>query len=258
MELLLAIDLMNVVRRVYEANPAPDTVEKAQASLRASLGSLRRAVREHSPTHVVLALDAGGETWRHRLYASYKAQRKPMPLALEVELHGFVDELTVQGWPVLSLLDVEADDTLGSIAVTACEQQLPTVVLSTDKDLVHLAKFGARVYDQYAQVWRDEKWCQDKFGVQPSLLLDYLAMVGDPVDGIPGIPRVGAKTASKLLTQYGSLDGVLAAAHEIPGKIGECVRTSGELVSVSRQLTSLKLDLFEPGFNLRKFEVPAL
>jgi protein Xni len=245
--LLLLVDGLNVFRRVYEANPAPESLEKAQGAMRSSYASLKRALREHRPTHVMLAMDVQGPTWRHALYPEYKAGRTPMPDVLRAELETFLPRLRGEGWHIQAQPGVEADDVIGSAAFEACSLGVPTVVLSTDKDLASLLQCGAQIRNHFDESWRDLAWCEKKFGVGPELILDWLALTGDPVDGIPGVPGVGTKTASKLLLEYGNLSGVLSAASGIKGKLGERLREHTGLARLSRELTELRLDLFMGG-----------
>lgn len=253
---LLLVDGLNLIRRVYEANLAPDSTEKAQGALRSSLSSFNRALREHAPTHCLWAFDAGGPTWRHVLYPAYKAARKPMPTFLKDELVPFKESLAQNGWAMAEPLGFEADDALGSLAVTASEQGIEVVVLSTDKDLASLAAYpGVSVHDHFGNIRRDAEWCKGKFGVGPELILDWLALTGDAVDGIPGVEGVGAKTATKLLLDHGDLRGVLNAAVDlnIPGKVGARLHLQRDVAQLSRELTTLKLDLFKDRFDLAEF-----
>lgn len=240
---LLAVDGLNLVRRVYEANPAPDSDDKAKGAVRASLSSLKRAVREHQPTHALLAFDAGGHTWRHNLYAAYRQSRKPMPEPLKQALPGLLTQWAELGFCVRQIPGVEADDTVGTVVHKASARGVPCVVLSTDKDLAGLMSSSVRVRDHFKPEWRDEAWALKKFGVAPNLIADWLALTGDSVDDIPGVPGVGEKTAARLLNEHGNLEAVLAAAASIKGKLGERLQQHQGLARLSRQLTQLKCDV---------------
>lgn len=242
---LLLIDGFNIVRRVYGANPAPDSSEKAKAVLKNSLSSFRRALETHKPTHVLAPFDFGGPTWRHELYADYKKKRKPMPQELSDEMPAFYERLRDElGVPTVLVPGVEADDVLSTaVARWDTAKRGPVTVLSTDKDIAVLGLQGARVWNHFDLLWHDEEWCQKKFGVTLALLPDLLALTGDSSDDIPGVPSVAEKTAAKLLNTYGSLDGVIAAAPTVKGKLGENLRASIELVRMARQLVSFKTDI---------------
>lgn len=241
---LLLIDGLNIVRRVYEANPAPDSADKAQGAVRSSLASFRRALEEHKPTHVLAPFDFGGPTWRHRLYADYRKKRKPMPTELREVLPGLYEKLHEIGVPTLSLPDVEADDVLATAFYKwDVSKRGPVTLLSTDKDLAKLVGDGARVRDHFNLVWRDEEWIVKKFGVPAALLHDLLALMGDSSDDVPGVPECGPKTAAKWLTTYGSFDEVLLHAADISGKVGQNLRDNLELVKLARQLVAFKTDI---------------
>jgi DNA polymerase-1 len=238
---LLLIDGLNIVRRCYEANPAPDSANKAKDAARSAFGSFKRALRENTPTHALAAFDYGGPTWRHALYARYREGRKPMPEELRAELPAFKARLTDElGLAVACVPNVEADDVIGTVFTRwmACKAA-PAVVVSTDKDLCTLIAQGALVRDHFKPEWRDAAWVQAKFGVGPELLGDLLALMGDSVDDIPGVDGVGAKTAAKLLNEYGSLEALLAGASSIKGKLGERLVEQAGNARLSRQLVAL-------------------
>lgn len=258
---LLLIDGLNVARRVYEANPAPESPEKIEGAVRSTKSSLYRALVEHSPTHLMLAVDAPGPTWRHALNPDYKKGRKPMPELLRAGLATLWDELRSKGWLVLEPPGYEADDVLASATAVAGACGVPCTVLSTDKDLVYLLSLGARVYDHFGRIDRNEAWCLQKLGVKPEQVLDWLALKGDSVDNIIGIDKVGEKTAAKLLAEFGDLETVLLRAQEgaIPGKLGERLREGAGIARAARQLTALKTGCFKSSFNwdkLNRFELP--
>lgn len=242
----LLIDGLNVIRRCYEANPAPDSTDKARAAHRASVASIRRALVEHTPTHALMVMDSAAKSWRHARFPGYKAGRKPMPAVLREEIPAIEQTLsTTLGLRTLTMPEQEADDVLAS-AVTQLTQpvNLPVVVLSTDKDLCCLIQGNTRVRDHFNQVWRNGDWVVAKFGVPPRLLADLLALTGDASDGIPGAPQVGTRTASRWLSQYGSLDAVLKAARNgdadlLRTQAGRLLKDNIELVETSRELVTL-------------------
>lgn len=241
---LLLIDGMNVVRRVYEAQPTEDSPEKAQGAMRSALGSFRRALRTHSPTHVLAAFDYGGPTWRHALLPEYHANRKPMPEPLKEALPGFYEELRELGVPSLSLPEVEADDVIATAALTWLSRgHGEVIILSTDKDLASLVAQGAQVWNHFDRSWRDEAWIQKKFGVAAAQLQDFLALTGDATDNVPGVPGVGPKTAAKWLCEYGSLEGLIEKADTVKGKIGERLRANFDTLELARQLVAFKTDI---------------
>lgn len=249
--LLLNIDVMNLVRRVYEANPAPDSLSKAQAAVFASNKTLQHMLRDYPATHYALVADAPGKNWRHSLYPDYKAGRTPIFEPLRLEIERYLSIMRNQGYSTFQQEGVEADDTLNSLAWLASQQGLPSLTLTTDKDMVHLLTYpGCRVRDHFSATERTTAWCMEKFGVPPELLQDLLALTGDASDGIPGVDKVGNKTAAKWLTQYGSLQGVLDNGDKLTGRVGELLREQAGRALLSRQLVALRQDTLPVDFQL--------
>lgn len=241
---LLQFDGYNIVRRVYGAVPGDDSPEKVEGALRSSLGSFKRALREYQPTHVLAAFDHGGPTFRSEIYPRYREKRKPMPELLRLAMPTFYEMLQSAGIPVVCIPGVEADDVLGTVGLKwVATGKGRSIVLSTDKDLAQLVPEGVEIRDQFQERWLDEEWSLKKFGISLSLLGDCLALMGDEVDGIPGIPKVGAKTAAKWLLQYGNLAGVLENRDKITGAMGERLREHFEDALISRRLVQLKTDV---------------
>ncbi len=241
---LLAIDGLNIVRRVYEANDEPDSADKANRALRNSLSSFRRLLDTHQPTHILAAFDFGGKTWRHALYEKYREDRQEMPVVLRERLPDFFGKLAGMGLVALSIPDVEADDVIATgVARWLREGRGEAIVVSTDKDLHCLIAAGALVWDHFKNEWHDRAWVEKKFGVAPEMLADLLALMGDVSDGIPGVSNVGIKTAAKLLRSYGSLDGVMAGAGILLNPLGAKLRKDRDLARLSRQLVELKTDV---------------
>jgi 5'-3' exonuclease len=241
---LLAIDGLNIVRRVYEANRDPDTPEKADTALRHSLASFRKLLTTHSPTHVLAAFDVGGHTWRHEIYPKYREHKTPMPAVLRERLPDFFTQLSALGLKIIAVPEVEADDVIGTAVLRWLDEgRGDAVVASTDKDLHCLIAQGALLWDHFKGEWHERQWVEDKFGVPPEMLPDLLALVGDPADGIPGVSKVGVKTAARLLTSYHNLDGVMAGAGILKDPLGERLRKEREQLYLSRKLVELKKDV---------------
>ena len=157
---LLLIDGLNLLRRCYEANPAPDSAAKAESAVSVAHHSFQRALRDHAPSHCLAVFDAGGPTWRHALFADYKADRKPMSPYLAYELASFKERLMAEHWAVMSVPGEEADDTLWGLAKAARFEGESVTVLSTDKDMARLVAIGAKVYHHFDRKWHDEAWCK--------------------------------------------------------------------------------------------------
>jgi DNA polymerase-1 len=241
---LLAIDGLNIVRRVYEASPEPDSPEKAEIALRHALSSFRTLVNDHEPTHLLPAFDFGGRTWRHDLYGGYREGRAPMPSPLRDALPAFYDKLRDLGMHVVTLPEVEADDVIGTVVLRwLAEGRGEATIASTDKDLHCLIGQGARVWDHFKSEWHDHAWVEKKWGVSAEQLPDLLALMGDVTDSIPGVSKVGVKTAAKLLRTYGNLDAIMAGAGILKDTLGETLRKEREMLYLSRQLVQLKTDV---------------
>lgn len=241
---LLAIDGLNIVRRVYEASPEPDSDLKASIALRHAFSSFRNVLEAHAPTHVLAAFDYGGPTWRHALYPRYREGRAAMPSELRAALPEFHDRLRAAGVHVLMVPEVEADDVIATgVMRWLSEGRGTAVVATTDKDLHPLIAHGALVWDHFKNEWHDDAWVRARFGVAPEQLHDLLALMGDPTDGVPGVSKVGMKTAARLLGAYGNLEAVMAGAGILKTPLGERLRAEREILEMSRCLVSLKLDV---------------
>jgi len=244
MSKLLVIDGLNIVRRIYEASAEPDSPEKAETAIRFSLSAFHKLLHGHAPSHIVAAFDYGGLTWRHQLYSQYRAQRTPMPEALRASLTHLYAELEKFYIKVLCIPDVEADDVIGTVTLRwLAEGRGEAIVVSTDKDLHVLIAHGALIWDHFKNEWHDSAWVQKKFGVPPDQLAELLALMGDATDGIPGVTKVGMKTAAKLLQAYGSIDAIMAGTGILKNTLGENLRKDAQILAVSRQLVALKSDV---------------
>ena len=241
---LLAIDGLNIVRRIYEASPEPDSPGKAESAIRVSLLAFHKLHSEHAPTHIVAAFDFGGKTWRHALYEKYREQRAPMPDALRLCLPALFSELEKFSIKVLCIPEVEADDVIATAVLRwLAEGRGEAIVVSTDKDLHVLIAQGAVIWDHFKNEWHDSAWVEKKFGVRAEQLADLLALTGDPTDGIPGVTKIGMKTAAKLLHAYGTIDAIMAGAGILKNTVGENLRKDAKILAMSRQLVALKSDV---------------
>lgn len=259
---LLLVDGLNVVRRVYEAIPAPDSPEKAEGALKSSLSSILNQVRLHRPSHMLVAFDYGGSNWRHQISPSYREGRKPMPQPLRDALDGFYLKLwNEHGIANTSVEGYEGEDIIATVARRWLGAQhnrvARLIVTSTDKDLCQLVADGAEVYDPFGKVWRNRAWIQEKFGVPPERVGDLLALMGDSVDGISGVPGVGPKTAAKLLSEFSSLEAVLEAAPSFKGALRDKFMANLDQARLCRQLVTLA-DQIELGLTWNSLRAPQL
>ncbi len=204
---------------------------------------VRKLINEYQPDYLAVIFDAKGKTFRNDLYADYKAHRPPMPDDLVSQITPIHDIIRALGIPLLMIDNVEADDVIGTLATQASEQGLMTYISSGDKDLAQLVDDHINLVNTMRNVVLDRDGVVDKYGVPPSSIIDYLALMGDSSDNVPGIPKVGPKTAVKWLTQYESLEEIVRHAEDIKGKVGESLRSNLEQLALSKELVTLKLDV---------------
>ncbi|HWS03040.1 MAG TPA: DNA polymerase I [Gammaproteobacteria bacterium] len=204
---------------------------------------LRRLLLDYAPEHIAVVFDAKGRTFRDDMFEHYKANRPPMPddLVAQIEpLHALVAAL---GFPILQVSGVEADDVIGTLARQAAARGMPVVISTGDKDMAQLVDANITLLNTMSNTTLDRVGVVEKFGVPPERIIDYLALVGDTSDNIPGVPKVGPKTAAKWLNEFGSLDDILARAGEIAGKVGESLRENLEQLALSRELATIRCDV---------------
>lgn len=241
---LLIIDAMNIIRRIHEAVPGPDSEEKLADTIHSSLASFKRALKTHRPTHAVAVFDHGGRTWKHELYAHYQARRKPMPALLREGLLTIKQALQQMGLHWIAIEGIEADDAIAALAEKWCKASPDqAIILSTDKDFLQLLSDQVCIYDHFKGTWRDQAYVLAKFGVKPSQMGDLLALMGDAVDGVPGVRKVGCKTAATLLRIDGHLERVISNADKVAGEVGANLRKGIEMARLSRKLVSFKTDM---------------
>ncbi len=204
---------------------------------------LRKLINDYNTPYITVVFDAPGKTFRHDLYAQYKAHRPPMPDDLRVQIAPLHDLIRSLGLPLIIEHGVEADDVLGSLAQNAARQGFEVIISTGDKDMAQLVNEHITLENTMTNTRMDIQGVWDKFGVKPEQIIDYLALMGDAVDNIPGVPKVGPKTAAKWLQEYGTLDNLIARADEIKGKIGDNLREALGQLPLSRELTTIKCDV---------------
>jgi len=250
MPTLLLVDGSSYLYRAFHAMPDLRTTRsEPTGALHGVLNMLRRLESDYQAADVAYkacVFDAKGRTFRDDWYPQYKANRPPMPddMACQIEpLHAAIAAL---GWPLLSVDGVEADDVIGTLAQQAAAQGVAVVVSTGDKDLAQLVGPHVQLVNTMSNEVLDEAGVLAKFGVPAERIVDYLALVGDSVDNVPGVDKVGAKTAVKWLGQYGSLDGVIAAAADIGGVVGHNLRRALDFLPLARRLVTVRRDLELP------------
>jgi DNA polymerase-1 len=241
---LLIIDALNIIRRIHEAIPESDGVDKVTDTIQSSLRSFKRALHTHRPTHAVAVFDHGGRTWKHALYEAYQANRSPMPQPLRDGLSTLQQALHDMGLHCIAIEGIEADDAIAALVEKWCRYSAElTIILSTDKDFLQLLNDQVCIYDHFKDAWRDATYVLKKFGVKPSQMGDLLALMGDAADGVPGVDKVGLKTAATLLRIHGHLDRLISNADKIGGQVGVNLRKGVAVARLSRQLVSFKTDV---------------
>ena len=207
------------------------------------LNMLRSLNKDYPNGNVIAIFDAKGKTFRNDMYPEYKANRPPMPDDLRTQIAPLHDIITAMGLPLLVIPGVEADDVIGTLARQADALGIETVISTGDKDMAQLVTPHVRLINTMTDVEMDEAGVVEKFGVRPDQIIDYLALMGDKVDNIPGVVKCGPKTAVKWLAEHGTLDEVIANADKVKGKIGENLRDALEQLPLSYQLATIKCDV---------------
>ena len=207
---------------------------------------VNKLVREQPDAHVAVIFDAPGKTFRDEMFAEYKAHRPPMPDELRDQVAPILDAIRAMGLPLLQIEGVEADDVIGTLCQRAAADGLNVLVSTGDKDLAQLVNDNVTLINTMNDSLLDRAGVKEKFDVFPEQIIDYLALVGDTSDNIPGVPKVGAKTAAKWLNEYGSVEEIITHADDIKGKVGDSLRDNIEQLQLSQALTSVRLDVDLP------------
>ena len=245
--LLLLVDGSSYLYRAFHAMPdlravPGDPASAATGAIRGMINMMQSLRKEYPALYAACVFDAKGPTFRDEIYPAYKAQRSPMPDDLRAQIEPIHEVVRLLGWTVLDVGGVEADDVIGTLARTASAQGIEVIVSSGDKDLSQLVNEHITIIDTMNGKRRDVAGVTAEFGVPPSLMVDFQALVGDAVDNVPGVEKVGPKTAAKWLTEFGSLDALVARADEIKGVAGENLRKALDWLPTGRQLLTIKTD----------------
>jgi DNA polymerase-1 len=248
---LVLVDGSSYLYRAFHAMPSLTNSDGDQTgAVYGITNMLRRLLRESGSDHVAVIFDAPGKTFRDEIYAEYKANRPPMPEELVAQIEPIHEIVRALGFPLLQISGVEADDVIGTLATQARDAGFEVVISTGDKDMTQLVDEQIRVENTMDDSTLDPAGVKKKFGVHPVQMVDFLTLVGDSSDNIPGVPKVGPKTAVKWLEAYGSLDAILENAEEIKGKVGENLRAFRDRLPMSKQLATIKRDVdvgVEPG-----------
>ncbi len=244
---LVLVDGSSYLFRAYFALPPLTSASgEPTGAVRGVIAMIRKLAKDYSDATLAVVFDAPGKTFRDDLYSEYKANRESMPDDLRVQIEPIHQIIEAMGLPLLVVSGVEADDVIGTLAAQATEKKRTTVISTGDKDMAQLVTEHVTLVNTMTETTMDRDGVVEKFGVTPEQIIDYLALMGDSADNIPGVPKVGPKTAAKWLAQHESLDGVIENADQIKGKVGESLRDSLAQLPLSRELTTIKCDVELP------------
>jgi DNA polymerase-1 len=241
---IVLVDGSSYLYRAFHALP-PLTSSRGEptGALLGVLNMLLKFLKDYAPPRIAVVFDAPGRTFRDDLFAEYKAHRPPMPDDLRVQTEPLLEAVRALGLPVLRVAGVEADDVIGTLARRSVERGWRVLISTGDKDMAQLVDGSVSLINTMSNTVLDRAGVKAKFDVYPEQMVDYLALVGDSSDNIPGIDKVGPKTAAKWLARFRSLDGIIENASGIEGKVGENLRAGLVTLALSRQLATIRTDL---------------
>ena len=255
MPTLLLVDGSSYLYRAFHALPdLRNSKGEPTGAIRGVLSMLRRLESDYKAEFRACVFDAKGKTFRDDWYPDYKANRPSMPDELRAQIEPLHEAVQAEGWPLLSVAGVEADDVIGTLTRQAHERGWEVVISTGDKDLTQLVRPGVRWVNTMSEEVLDSAGVEAKFGVPPERIVDYLTLVGDTVDNVPGVEKCGPKTAVKWLSEYGTLDALVASADKVGGKVGENLRRHLDFLPLGRRLVTVATDLDLP---LTLDELPA-
>ncbi|MFO7189242.1 MAG: DNA polymerase I [Pseudomonadota bacterium] len=243
-KLLLLVDGSSYLYRAFHALPdLRNAAGEPTGAIYGVLNMLRRLLSDYKADFLACVFDPRGKTFRDELYAEYKANRAAMPEELSAQVPPLFEAIKAMGWPLIVIEGVEADDVIGTLTKQAAERGIRSIVSTGDKDLAQLVNEHVTLVNTMSNETLDVAGVQAKFGVPPERIVDYLTLVGDAVDNIPGVDKCGPKTAAKWIAEYGSLDGVIANAANIKGVVGENLRRALDWLPRGRELVTVRCDV---------------
>jgi DNA polymerase I len=244
---VVLIDGSSYLFRAFHALPKlMSTKGKHTGAIKGVISMIRKLMADHPDSHIAVVFDAKGKSFRNDIYPDYKANREKMPTDLGEQIAPIHEIIRRMGVPLLIVEGVEADDVIGTLADQAVGAGMNVLISTGDKDMAQLVNERVTLINTMTELVLDPSGVVEKFGVRPDQIVDYLALVGDASDNIPGVPKCGPKTAVKWLAEYGSLDGVVAHAGEVGGKVGDALREAIATLPMSYALASIKLDVSLP------------
>lgn len=240
---LLLVDGSSYLYRAFHAMPdLRNSQGFPTGAIQGMVNMMRRARTELDADHIACVFDAKGKTFRDEMYPEYKANRSSMPEDLAMQIEAIHKVVRAMGWPVLVVPGIEADDVIGTLAKQAKAANWSVLISTGDKDLAQLVEPGISLINTMTEERLDTEGVKNKFGVPPERIVDYLSIMGDTVDNVPGVPKAGPKTAVKWLTEFGTLDELMKRSSEVKGVVGENLRASLEWLPKARELVTVKID----------------
>lgn len=244
---LILVDGSSYLYRAYHALPALTNKRgEPTGAIYGVINMLRKLIKEEAPTYIAIIFDTKGKTFRHTLYPDYKANRPPMPDTLVPQIEPLHAIIRAMGLPLIAVEGVEADDVIAVLTRKGREAGLPVLISTGDKDMAQLVTKDIALTNTMTGQTLGPQGVYEKFGVRPDQIVDYLTLMGDSSDNVPGVPKVGPKTAAKWLGEYDTLDNLMAHADQVTGKVGEYLRESRDILPLSKTLVTLKDDVALP------------
>jgi len=241
---LYLVDGSSYIYRAYHALPnLTNSAGEPTGALLGVANMLRRLMKDAGSENIAVVFDAKGPTFRHEMYKQYKANRPPMPLELRQQIEKIHEMVRLLGLPLIQVPGVEADDVIGTLAKRATAENIDCVISTGDKDMAQLVNDHVSLVNTMTETSMDVDGVVQKFGVTPEQIVDFLALTGDKADNIPGVEKCGPKTAAKWLGNWQDLEGVMANANDMKGKIGGYLREALEVLPLSRDLATIRSDL---------------
>ena len=241
---LILVDGSSYLYRAYHAMPSlTNAAGEPTGTVYGVINMLRKLLVDYQSDRLVVVFDAKGKTFRDDMYKEYKANRPPMPDDLREQIEPLLSIVEAMGLPMLQIPGVEADDVIGTLSTEAAKRGEDVIISTGDKDMAQLVDDHISLINTMSNTAMDADGVMEKFGVRPDQIIDYLTLIGDTSDNIPGVPKVGPKTAAKWLAEHNDLDTIIANADNVKGKIGEYLRNSLDQIPLSRQLVTIKCDV---------------
>ncbi|WP_059754424.1 DNA polymerase I [Thiobacillus denitrificans] len=246
-KILLLVDGSSYLYRAFHALPDfRNQAGEPTNAIKGVLSMLHKLRRDYAADYIACVFDAKGKTFRDDLYPAYKEHRPPMPDDLRCQIEPLHALIRAEGWPLVIIDGVEADDVIGTLVLHAAQRGIHSIVSTGDKDMAQLVNDQVTLVNTMSEETLDEAGVTAKFGVPPERIIDYLTLIGDTVDNVPGVAKVGPKTAVKWLTEYGTLDKLMAHADEIKGVVGDNLRAARDWLPQARALLTIKMDVALP------------